>query len=916
MKKLKKYISNSNNLTDTYDKVTYNNSIISITNQKGRIVEANDRFCEISGYSKEELIGNSHNVVNSGYHPAEFFETMWKTLLSGESWNGEICNKSKLGEIYWVDTVINPIWIEDLKEYQFISIRLEITHRKKFETILNSVQQIANVGYWEWNIDKNTLFWSSHIFEIHGLSPTEYSPTVESSIENFAPESREILKDSLNKALETGEGYDLEIKVLHKSGESIWTRAVGIVDIIQGKPYRVYGTFQDIDKKKKVLLELNKSQTQLSMAVESAGIGNWVYIPSKDHLIWDDASFDIFGVKKENFNSKIEDWMNCLQPADREFATESFLTCLNEKKELYDSQFRIVHPENGVRTIKGRAIIEYDHLGEPLEIIGLNWDITEEIESKEMLIKAREKALDATQAKSSFLASMSHEIRTPMNGMMGMLELLTGTKLDDEQNDLVETIQTCGDQLLSIVNDILDFSKIEAGKTDLEYRSFDLKKVMKGTQAIFDAEASRKGIEVKVKMDSSIPLFLIGDETRLKQVLTNLVSNALKFTEEGSITIEVLHDKKRSGKDQGTFIFKVIDTGMGIPLDKQNVLFESFRQVDETTTRQFGGTGLGLAICKSLVNKMGGQIAVESDIGIGSIFYFEIMAGIGTRVESEGEVIPADHRGYRKDLKILLAEDHKTNQKLAVSFLKRLGFTPDRVFIANNGEEAVSLVIKSIQEEDPFDLVFMDMQMPVMDGLNATRNIRSNWQDKSPKIIAMTANVFEEDRKKCFEAGMDAFIPKPITKSALEEQLKIYFGIVQDEEIENPLEGVGMNKFTFNYINSEKILYEFSDDFDIFEELVDEYKEQVSDFVDTIKNGIKTNNADDVKIAGHTLKGIVGNFYCDKLRDAAFSIEEGGKENKLNDIEESLGIFLSLNELVIKELEVFIKEQNSLLQAS
>ena len=261
-------------LSSTYDDVTYNNSIISITNQKGIIVEANDRFCEISGYSKEELVGSPHNIVNSGFHPPVFFESMWKDLLNGNPWKGEVCNKSKEGEIYWVDTVINPIWIEDRNEYQYISIRLEVTHRKRFELILNSVQTIGKIGYWEWHIDKNTLFWSSHVFEIHGLNPNEYVPTVEGSIENFAPESREILRDSLNKALETGVGYDLEIKVLHKNGEKIWTRAVGIVEVIQGKPYRVYGTFQDIDKKKKMLLELNKSQAQLSMAVESAGIGN------------------------------------------------------------------------------------------------------------------------------------------------------------------------------------------------------------------------------------------------------------------------------------------------------------------------------------------------------------------------------------------------------------------------------------------------------------------------------------------------------------------------------------------------------------------------------------------------------------------------------------------------------------------
>lgn len=899
---------------DVYQEITYDNSIVSITKQSGEIITANKRFCEISGYSEEELVGSNHNIVNSGYHSKDFFKEMWVCLLEGRVWKGEICNRAKNGQLYWVDTIIRPVWCEENNEYNYISIRLEVTHRKKFEEVLASVQDVAKIGYWEWNVQTNHLYWSSMVYEIHGLDPLEFVPTVENTIELYAEHFRDIVASRLKHTLETGEIYDLELQILHKSGELIWTRGVGKVEKVNGLPYRIYGTFQDIDKEKKLSINLNRPKVHLTMAVESAGIGNWVYIPSKDHLTWDDLSYDIFGVNKEKFNSSIEDWMNCLEPKDREVASKDFLTCISEKKPIYNSQFNIIHPQKGLRCIKGRALIEYNHLGEPTEITGLNWDITEEVKNEKILIEAREKALDATQAKSSFLASMSHEIRTPMNGMMGMLELLTGTKLNREQKDLVETIQTCGDQLLTIVNDILDFSKIEAGKMDLEYRSFDLRKVIKGTKSIFNAEASRKGLVIRTVIDPALPQFIVGDETRLKQILSNLVSNALKFTEKGHISIEVIFDKMRSNENQGNFIFKVVDTGMGIPLEKQGILFQSFRQVDETTTRKFGGTGLGLAICQSLVNKMGGQIAIESDLGSGSTFYFEVMAEIGYELESEEDVVPIDHRGYRKDLKILLAEDHKTNQKLAISFLKKLGFSKDRIFVANNGEEAVSLVDMCIKEEDPFDVVFMDMQMPVMDGLDATKNIICNWQDSAPPIIAMTANVFEEDRQKCFNAGMKAFIAKPISKRALEDQFRRFFGLDDMSDIENEKREEEMR--SFNYIDSSKILYEFREDMDIFEEMLSDYKEQINSFVEQIQNGTKTKNAEEIQIAGHTLKGIVGNFYSDKLRDAAFRIEECGKNAYFIDTEEKLGIFLSINELVLKELEEFVSEQNNLNQAA
>lgn len=785
----------------------------------------------------------------------------------------------------------------------------------KYDEVLDQVQKVGKIGFWELTLESGEIFWSDHIYRIFDLDPETYHPTLESALQFYPKESAIILEDALQKAFETGVGYDLELEVLTSKGEKLWTRALCHVEFKGGKPFRVYGTIQDIDKQKKMQIELFKSQVHLGLALESAGIGNWSYYPEAGELHWDDASFEIFGVEKSSFKGKLQDWVEVLHPEDVEASQRHFQRTIENQIVDYESTFRIIHKEKGERTIRGKATIEYNLEGKPKSIHGLNWDISKEVEVQKNLIKAKEKALDATQAKSSFLASMSHEIRTPMNGMMGMLDLLSDSNLNKEQRDLVDTIQSCGDQLLTIVNDILDFSKIEAGRMDLEYRSFDLRKVIKGVRSIFEAQAMRKGIEINLIIPVDIPTHIKGDETRFKQILSNLVSNALKFTKEGSIDITVIQDKKRSSKTMGTFLFKVRDTGIGIPLKKQGNLFQSFRQVDDSTSREYGGSGLGLAICKSLVEKMGGHIGVESFPEAGSIFFFDIMAGIGEDELCELPQVPMI--GFRRDLKILLAEDNRTNQKLAVSYLKKLGLE-DSIYIANNGEEAMEMVLEE-SEGRPFDLIFMDVQMPGMDGLEATSKIISELGSEAPIIAAMTANAFDEDKKNCFEAGMKYFIPKPIKRQMLEEFLSKFFPLknINSTHIdENNREGVMKVEKTYEHISKDKILFEFEEDFDIFEELVSDYRQQMPEFIKTLSDSIDNENGKDLKIAAHTVKGIVSNFFAEELRAVAIELEKCGTQEDFVNAHSYLNKFLKINQEALIELEDLISLHSASGQAA
>ena len=618
-------------------------AIVAVTDLKGTITYANDKFAEISGYKVNELVGQNHRILNSGFHPTEFFSEMYRTVSKGKVWHGEICNRNKRGEIYWVDTTIMALKDARNQPRSYIAIRADITKRKRNELEVKEALTLMNAT----------------------LESTDNGILVTSS--------------------------DGEILRTNSQFSHLWGVAKELLD--KGVNDKI------ILKQIKVLLK----------------------------------EPDIF---------------------------------LKRVEEIYEQ--RELEAFDTIEFIDGRV---FERASSPMEIdgeyFGRVWsfrDITERTENQNALLLAKEEAELATKAKSEFLASMSHEIRTPMNGVIGMLGLLSNSKLTEYQNRRVNIAQSSAQSLLSLINDILDYSKIDAGKLELEQIDFNLRGMLGEFAEGIAHQAQDKNLELILDLKGVEQSMVTGDPGRLRQAITNLTGNAIKFTKQGEVVVRA--ELTPANEGQWWLTCSVSDTGIGIPTDKIQSLFKSFSQVDASTTRKYGGTGLGLAIVQKISRLMGGDVSVSSVYGVGSCFEFKVLLG---RSHKSTLVIP---KVDINQLTLLVVDDNATNREVIRAQLELWGAT---VVEACSGQEALDICAQRDKEpgSPKFDVAFLDMQMAVMDGAELGQKLKADTRFAQIKLVMMTSMSQMGDASFFAKLGFSGYFPKPTTTSDLFDALNV-----------------------------------------------------------------------------------------------------------------------------------------------
>ncbi|MGI9069272.1 MAG: PAS domain S-box protein [Pyrinomonadaceae bacterium] len=805
-------------------------------------------------------------------------------------------------------------------------IELEL---KTNEMQLTEAQTIAKLGNWEWDVQANKVRWSDGLYHIFGLQPQEFDATYEAYLSYIHPDERKLVEREVQNALDTKVFASYDHRVIRSNGTVRAIQASGKVIVDEaGLVVRMVGTAQDITERKQIEEELKTNQTRMSEAQAIAHLGSWEIDAVTGEAKWSDELWRIFGLDRREFGLSFEECLAMVHPEDR-FHVKSVKEEIQHSKKDFSYDYRIIQPDGTVRAFRANGRVICDEHGQILKITGTDQDVTVQKRIEDDLKQARDAALESTRLKSEFLANMSHEIRTPMNGVIGMTDLLLDTPLTAEQRDFTETIGASADSLMTVINDILDFSKIEAGKLRFEKLDFDLLPVVEGSLELFAERTQAKGMEIASLIETDVPVALRGDAGRLRQVLTNLIGNAVKFTEVGEVVVRVTKDCYTD--THATLRFAITDTGIGISEKAQRKLFQAFMQADGSTTRKYGGTGLGLAISKQLVELMGGEIGVESRAGVGSTFWFTARfekqtAGkvIVPHLEDESKAAPSVETSAclgpppeqtvlhsqplrekeSKQLRILLAEDNAVNQKVALQQLHKLGYAADAV---GNGLKVID-ALASVS----YAIVIMDCQMPLMDGYEATAEIRRREEGLSTRtiIIAMTAHAMEGEREKCLAAGMDDYLSKPVKTQQLAKTLERWSirieqpePVLTDTSIVESLENV----FDSSVLESFRDLQQEGRP-DIITELIELYTKDTKERLIELRTALNNQDIAELRQAVHYLKGSSGSlgisrmaFLCSQFEEELQSKELTRAGAVLSQLE---GEFERVEQALVSELQL------------
>ncbi|PPK71484.1 PAS domain S-box-containing protein [Methylobacter tundripaludum] len=789
-----------------------NHVLLSIADVQGRIVYANDMFCKVSGYARHELIGQDHRIVNSGYHDQDYIRNMWRTIAGGQVWKGEFCNRRKDGGLYWVDSTIVPSLDKAGKPKQYISIRRDTTARKANELKLTALKRALDAssemilitdaeGFIQYANPALCLFTGWTEDALIGQKPYVLdSPTA--SCTDAGGRAMQGAIAEMQDRLHCSEPWSGRLRGRRRGNASdqdtleYWAKT-NITPILSADgALSGYVQIQhDVSKQveQEAALQIETDDTAARLSISEA-----LHQPLTLEQRFIQILAILFGLKAldrqrkgciflraqdENYLEKFvelneQDADQCLGierriafgdglcgqvAVSRKLSVTAHCSCgglqphghyivpIASGEDILGVLFTVtdpypVHSESRIAMLT--------EVGEMIALALLQHQANTSLEA------ARDAALQVAQAKTEFLANMSHEIRTPMNGVLGMLDLLQDTQLSREQWDLIDIAANSAESLLTIINDILDFSKLEAGKIELEQIEFNLPELVEEVCTLLSSRAHGKGLELNCFLPMNLPLRWHGDPTRIRQVLTNLIGNAVKFTERGEVSVKVAMPENNGsvlypGKPTA-LRFEITDTGIGISAEAQTRLFQAFSQADSSTSRRYGGTGLGLSISKDLVVLMNGHIGVESTAGQGSIFWFTLP------LEPMASDVPVPQANFA-DKRALIVDDNATNRMIMNHYLSNWGFTLSE---ADSAPAALTELEAAALRNEPYDLLLSDMQMPDMDGFALARAIIANPAiADTPRILLSSGSIGSQAER--IASGFAQSLLKPVRQTQL-----------------------------------------------------------------------------------------------------------------------------------------------------